>query len=54
MQSVGAESDAVPLTFAYTCDNWLSATARLSQLLPAVLENDLPIKGTVYISHNMV
>ncbi|KIM79964.1 hypothetical protein PILCRDRAFT_9853 [Piloderma croceum F 1598] len=45
------ESDAVPLTFAYTRDNRLSATARLSQLLPAVLENDSPIKeigGRIY------
>lgn len=42
------EGPAVPLTFSQDNDT-LVATARLSQLLPAVFANDSPIKGMVKI-----
>jgi len=43
------ESATVPLDYSLTEDKQLHAVACLSQLLPAVVTNDSPIKGKFYL-----
>jgi hypothetical protein len=43
------ESDLVPLLFSNIGNNEFAATIHLLQLLPAVLANNSPIKGVVFL-----